>query len=95
MSGFIGGERDYKKLKGDTGPLVYPAGFLYVYAAIRYVTGGEVYSAQVVDSFPYLNDNFFFFQKLFWWDVLCGRCLSRSELGRTVEIMINETEFIT
>lgn len=40
-------ERDYSKLKGDTGPLVYPAGFLYIYSAIQYVTGGEVYPAQV------------------------------------------------
>ncbi|KAK5832248.1 hypothetical protein PVK06_016049 [Gossypium arboreum] len=29
VSGFLGGERDCKNLKGDTGPLVYPAGFLY------------------------------------------------------------------
>lgn len=27
--------------------MVYPAGFLYVYSAIQYVTGGEVYPAQV------------------------------------------------
>ena len=48
VSGFVGGERDYSNLKGDTGPLVYPAGFLYVYSAIQYVTGGEVYPAQVI-----------------------------------------------
>lgn len=48
VTGFIGGERDYSKLKGDTGPLVYPAGFLYIYSAIQYVTGGEVYPAQVI-----------------------------------------------
>lgn len=48
VSGFLGGERDYINLKGDTGPLVYPAGFLYVYSAIQYVTGGEVYAAQVI-----------------------------------------------
>ncbi|KAG6647844.1 dol-P-Man:Man(5)GlcNAc(2)-PP-Dol alpha-1,3-mannosyltransferase isoform X2 [Carya illinoinensis] len=47
VSGFLGGERDYSKLKGDTGPLVYPAGFLYIYSAIQYVTGGEVSAAQV------------------------------------------------
>lgn len=49
VSGFLEGERDYSNLKGDTGPLVYPAGFLYVYSAIQYITGGEVYSAQVGD----------------------------------------------
>lgn len=47
VSGFLGGERDYSKLEGDTGPLVYPAGFLYIYSAIQYVTGGEIYPAQV------------------------------------------------
>uniref|UniRef100_A0A7N2KWX0 dolichyl-P-Man:Man5GlcNAc2-PP-dolichol alpha-1,3-mannosyltransferase n=1 Tax=Quercus lobata TaxID=97700 RepID=A0A7N2KWX0_QUELO len=44
VTGFVRGERDYSK--GDTGPLVYPAGVLYVYSAIQYVTGGEVYPAQ-------------------------------------------------
>lgn len=52
VTGFLEGERDYSNLKGDTGPLVYPAGFLYVYSAIQYVTGGDVYPAQVI------SDNF-------------------------------------
>nr|DAD43895.1 TPA_asm: hypothetical protein HUJ06_002125 [Nelumbo nucifera] len=47
VSGFLEGERDYQNLKGDTGPLVYPAGFLYVYSAIQFVTGGDVYPAQL------------------------------------------------
>ncbi|KAI4301390.1 hypothetical protein L6164_034673 [Bauhinia variegata] len=54
ISGFLGGERDYKNLKGDTGPLVYPAGFLYVYSAFQYVTGGEVYPAQVLFGVLYI-----------------------------------------
>lgn len=36
-------------LEGDTGSLVYPAGFLFVYSAIQYVTGGLVYPAQVIE----------------------------------------------
>ncbi|XP_057782355.1 dol-P-Man:Man(5)GlcNAc(2)-PP-Dol alpha-1,3-mannosyltransferase [Salvia miltiorrhiza] len=54
VSGFLGGERDYSKLKGDTGPLVYPAGFLYIYSAIQYVTGGEVYPAQILFGILYI-----------------------------------------
>lgn len=39
---YKGGERDYVNIKGDTGPLVYPAGFLYVYSVLHSLTdGGE------------------------------------------------------
>ncbi|KAK9473682.1 glycosyltransferase [Dipodascopsis tothii] len=34
------GERDYMKLVGETGPLVYPAGHVYVFAALRALTSG-------------------------------------------------------
>ncbi|PWA43947.1 dol-P-Man:Man(5)GlcNAc(2)-PP-Dol alpha-1,3-mannosyltransferase [Artemisia annua] len=54
VNGFIEGERDYSNMKGDTGPLVYPAGFLYIYTAIQYVTGGEVYPAQIIFGFLYI-----------------------------------------
>ncbi|CAA0377561.1 unnamed protein product [Arabidopsis thaliana] len=54
VSGFLGGERDYGNLKGDTGPLVYPAGFLYVYSAVQNLTGGEVYPAQILFGVLYI-----------------------------------------
>ncbi|OMO96652.1 Glycosyltransferase, ALG3 [Corchorus olitorius] len=54
VSGFLGGERNYKNLKGDTGPLVYPAGFLYVYSAIQYVMGGQVFPAQILFGILYI-----------------------------------------
>ncbi|XP_054804254.1 dol-P-Man:Man(5)GlcNAc(2)-PP-Dol alpha-1,3-mannosyltransferase isoform X3 [Prosopis cineraria] len=53
VTGFLGGERDYRNLKGDTGPLVYPAGFLYIYSAFQYLTGGAVYPAQILFAFLY------------------------------------------
>jgi|SaaInlV_125m_DNA_1040241.scaffolds.fasta_scaffold25203_1 alpha-1,3-mannosyltransferase len=40
VGGFLQGERDYTKLKGDTGPLVYPAGFVYLYAVLKKVIIG-------------------------------------------------------
>ena len=43
----VQGERDYTKLKGDTGPLVYPAGFVYLFAWLKSATGGSVQAAQV------------------------------------------------
>jgi alpha-1,3-mannosyltransferase len=50
VEGFAAGERDYLKLEGDTGPLVYPAGFLYVYWALHAVTarGADVRTAQYI-----------------------------------------------
>ena len=46
VGGYLGGERDYLKLKGDTGPLVYPAGFVYIYAWLKQLTGGDIFLGQ-------------------------------------------------
>lgn len=54
VSGFLQGERDYSNLKGDTGPLVYPAGFLYVYSTVQFVTGGGVLPAQILFGILYI-----------------------------------------
>lgn len=42
VGGVLSGERNYSNLKGDTGPLVYPAGFVYVYAAFLWFTDAQV-----------------------------------------------------
>eukprot|EP01103_Thecamoeba_quadrilineata_P014516 TRINITY_DN4345_c0_g2_i1.p1 TRINITY_DN4345_c0_g2~~TRINITY_DN4345_c0_g2_i1.p1 ORF type:complete len:422 (+),score=25.32 TRINITY_DN4345_c0_g2_i1:26-1291(+) len=41
-------EYDYNNLKGDTGPLVYPAGFVWLYSGLYYLTDGgtDIRSAQ-------------------------------------------------
>ena len=38
---YMAGERDYRQIRGGTGPLVYPAGFLYLYRWLRHVAGGD------------------------------------------------------
>lgn len=38
VKGVMDGEYDYQYLKGDTGPLVYPAGFVYVYSWLYHLT---------------------------------------------------------
>ncbi|OXU26082.1 hypothetical protein TSAR_000198 [Trichomalopsis sarcophagae] len=38
VEGVLNGTFDYSKLKGDTGPLVYPAGFVYIFTVLYYVT---------------------------------------------------------
>ncbi|XP_060532947.1 lethal(2)neighbour of tid protein [Cylas formicarius] len=56
VEGFLNGTLDYEYLKGDTGPLVYPAGFVYVYAALYYATshGKNIYLAQYIFLVLYL-----------------------------------------
>eukprot|EP00474_Spongospora_subterranea_P010641 CRZ11099.1 hypothetical protein [Spongospora subterranea] len=53
---FIGGERDYMSIRGGTGPLVYPAGFLYIFAWLRQVTydGTDIRAAQTIFAAIYL-----------------------------------------
>ncbi|KAI0511759.1 hypothetical protein KFK09_012391 [Dendrobium nobile] len=82
VDGFLGGERDYSNLKGDTGPLVYPAGFLYVYSAIKFLTGGQVLPAQILFGILYivnLGIVFLIYQSidvLPWWAFVL-LCLSK------------------
>ncbi|KAI4810230.1 hypothetical protein KUCAC02_019071 [Chaenocephalus aceratus] len=42
VEGVINGTYDYTKLKGDTGPLVYPAGFVYIFTVLYYITSHGV-----------------------------------------------------
>lgn len=37
VEGFLQGERNYLNLKGDTGPLVYPAGFVYIFSLLYWI----------------------------------------------------------
>ncbi|GAB4819571.1 hypothetical protein N2152v2_006617, partial [Parachlorella kessleri] len=54
VAGYQKGELDYAKLAGDTGPLVYPAGFVYLYSWLRTVTREHVFPAQVIFAGLYL-----------------------------------------
>ncbi|KAH8924355.1 glycosyltransferase family 58 protein, partial [Atractiella rhizophila] len=47
---FLAGERDYSQIKGDTGPLVYPAGFLRIYSELFSLTDGgkSIRTGQIV-----------------------------------------------
>lgn len=56
VEGVVNGTYDYMKLKGDTGPLVYPAGFVYVFLGLYYVTlhGTNIRLAQYIFAALYL-----------------------------------------
>ncbi|KAJ1908215.1 dolichyl-P-Man:Man(5)GlcNAc(2)-PP-dolichol alpha-1,3-mannosyltransferase [Coemansia sp. IMI 209127] len=56
VAGVAAGERNYLKLAGDTGPLVYPAGFVWIYRALRAATdgGADIRRAQHIFMAVYL-----------------------------------------
>lgn len=53
---FLNGTFDYEQIYGNTGPIVYPAGHLYLYTLLYYVTnrGTNIYLAQNIFAFLYL-----------------------------------------
>lgn len=50
VEGFINGTFNYYELKGDTGPLVYPAGFVYIYTLLYAITnkGVNIFLGQLI-----------------------------------------------
>lgn len=52
----VNGTFDYSKLKGDTGPLVYPAGFVYIFSVLYYLTafGKNIRVGQYIFMLLYL-----------------------------------------
>jgi alpha-1,3-mannosyltransferase len=56
VSLFMAGERDYTLLKGDTGPLVYPAAHVYIYSGLYFITdqGRDIWLAQWIFMVLYL-----------------------------------------
>ncbi|XP_017771575.1 PREDICTED: lethal(2)neighbour of tid protein [Nicrophorus vespilloides] len=60
VEGFLNGTLDYAELKGDTGPCVYPAGFLYLYSILYYLTsqGTNIRLAQYIFMGLYLAQTY-------------------------------------
>ena len=53
---FLDGERDYKKIRGGTGPLVYPGAHVYTYTALYKLTdeGTDILRGQIIFAVLYL-----------------------------------------
>jgi len=53
---YVAGERNYSKIRGDTGPLVYPAVHVYIYRLLYDVTeqGTDIRFAQYLFGVLYL-----------------------------------------
>ncbi|XP_054719574.1 dol-P-Man:Man(5)GlcNAc(2)-PP-Dol alpha-1,3-mannosyltransferase-like [Uloborus diversus] len=64
VEGVLNGTLDYKELKGDTGPLVYPGGFVYVFSIFHALTqGGEnILLAQLIFAVLYLATLYYVFR---------------------------------
>jgi hypothetical protein len=57
ISLYIKGERDYAKISGDTGPLVYPGAHVWIYSQLYKITdeGRDVARAQWLFALLYLG----------------------------------------
>jgi hypothetical protein len=53
---FVNGERDYPKMEGGTGPLVYPAAHVYIYTGLYHLTnkGTDIFLAQQLFAVLYM-----------------------------------------
>ena len=56
VEGFLNGTYDYTKLEGGTGPLVYPAGFVYLFSGLYFFTnqGTNIQLAQYIYAALYI-----------------------------------------
>ena len=54
---YLEGERDYTLIKGDTGPLVYPAAHVYIYSALYRITdkGKDIFMGQIIFGGLYMS----------------------------------------
>ncbi|KAI2808525.1 dolichyl-P-Man:Man(5)GlcNAc(2)-PP-dolichol alpha-1,3-mannosyltransferase [Blomia tropicalis] len=54
---FLNGTLNYEKIGGDTGPIVYPAGHLYIYTILYFITnrGKNLYFAQHIFGLLYIG----------------------------------------
>ncbi|KAL5341562.1 glycosyltransferase [Aspergillus crustosus] len=53
---YLSGERDYTRIEGSTGPLVYPAAHVYSYSLLYHITdeGRDIVFGQIIFAFIYL-----------------------------------------
>lgn len=56
VSQFISGERDFTKIEGGTGPLVYPAAHVYTFTGLYHITneGENIFLAQQIFGVLYM-----------------------------------------
>lgn len=56
VQGVVNGTWNYANLKGNTGPLVYPAGFVYFFTILYYITnhGRNIRLAQYIFGLFYV-----------------------------------------
>jgi alpha-1,3-mannosyltransferase len=56
VGGFLGGDWDYDHIRGETGPCVYPAGFIYIFSLLSIAThdGTQLRLAQYIFAGIYI-----------------------------------------
>ena len=85
------GERDYSRIRGSTGPLVYPAGFLYLFSALRWLThDGQVALAQIWFAVLFLVTQAIVLLLYIRSKVRAAECAERSTLKCSIVNVLSE-----
>jgi hypothetical protein len=66
VTGFLKGERNYYNLGGDTGPLVYPAGFVYIFSLFKFLTndGEDIFKGTLMIAHNLLSNKSAYFRSV-------------------------------
>ena len=94
VEGFLNGELNYYRLRGGTGPLVYPAGFVYVYSILYYISeqGANILAAQYAFAVLYVVQQVMTFRSIsIPTYLLILLCLSKRIHSNYVLRLFNDT----
>jgi alpha-1,3-mannosyltransferase len=82
---FVSGERDYTKMEGGTGPLVYPAAHVYAYTGLYHLTdqGKNILLAQQLFALLYMAT--LALVMLCYWQAKVSRLIDRVELQTYIQ----------
>ena len=86
VSTFLSGERDYMLIRGGTGPLVYPAGFVYVFSVLRWIVGEDYGREEAIYWMQWVWCGFYFATLSTVYRLFVDGFLGSGRIGCEIEV---------